>query len=125
MSSKINRVHWRGDSGKRYPYHVLPISERPRKGLIGNFIFARISPHHTWVPIYIGHGDLGNPFWGKPWCSRCIEEREATHMHFRLNPNLFQRKLEAQDLLERYVQVFDPSGCNRHDYDFDPTARNI
>lgn len=125
MAWKTITVDWRGKSGKTYAYRVYELPMYFPRGCFGNFIYTRISNHHTWIPLYIGQGDLGNPLWGKPWCRRCLEENEATHIHVHRSTELLQRRIEVQDLLERYIRVFDPSGCNRYEHDFDWTARDL
>lgn len=124
MAWKNIQVHWVGSSGKKYPYKVYALPQRFPRGRKGIFIYARITARHTWRPLYIGHGEVAMPFWGKPEVKRRVEESGATHIHVHYHTPLFQRRLEVQDLLERHYEVFT-AGCNTYDSDFDPRARDV
>lgn len=124
MKWKNLHVDWVGSSGKKYAYNVYELPQRFPRGRIGIFIYARITSRYTWRPLYIGHGEIAAPFWGKPEVKRRVEESGASHIHVRYNEPLFQRRLEAQDIMERHYEVFT-AGCNQYDTDFDPRARDV
>ena len=108
------KVSWFGESEKRYAFHVFEKSKKFRKSLEGVYIFARISSKNTWMPIYMGQGSLHEPLWAKPEVVKCIEDKGVTHIHVRPDDNRRRRIQIVKDLMERYVMVFDPVGCNQH-----------
>jgi hypothetical protein len=66
----------------------------------------------TWIPIYIGEGDLGDRVSENHHKSNCIKVRGATHVHVHLNPVESDRKVEETDLLANYLNAYMPIGCN-------------
>jgi hypothetical protein len=103
---------WIGLDGQRYEYsvHNLPTNFNP--GEYGNYIFAKKTDDDHWVPIYIGQGDLGVKVNGKHSDLECIKDMGATHVHVHRNDSEWVRNNEEHDLLESYLKVFKPFGCN-------------
>lgn len=106
---------WIGVDGQRYKYsiHSLPTDFDP--GNWGNYIFAKKTDDGDWEPIYIGEGDLGSQISEKHSNLECIKEMGATHVHVHQNDSEWVRASEEHDLLESYVKVFKPFGCNYKD----------
>ncbi len=109
---KKETSEWIGVDGQRYKYsiHDLPTDFEP--GKYGNYIFARKSNDGHWIPIYIGQGDLGVLIAKASPQLKCIEEMGATHVHVHQNDSEWIRTTEEHDLLESYLKVFKPFGCN-------------
>jgi hypothetical protein len=104
-----NSGPWTGASGYGYIYHVFEIdADIPARP--GNFIYARLNQENTWIPVYMGQGDLATrPV--PPDLMPCIRAKGATHVHLRLNRRPEDRVAELDDLLLRYLNVFAPEGC--------------
>ncbi|NCQ16316.1 hypothetical protein GW814_01515 [Candidatus Falkowbacteria bacterium] len=109
MSEKPT-VNWTGASGKPYTYHIweLPANFNPNQN--GNYIYTKIM-NNQWVPIYIGQGDLKDRT-ENHHKAVCIRSKGATHIHVHLNSIEANRLAEEQDLLARYTNAYEPSGCN-------------
>jgi hypothetical protein len=103
---------WIGANGARYLHHVyaLPVSFSPGQG--GNYVYAKTNAQGLWVPIYIGEGDLADRSSGGHHQAACIKRRGATHFHCHLNTDQQARRYEEADLLARYVNAYQPDGCN-------------
>ena len=103
---------WIGVDGQRYKYqiHNLPTDFNP--GERGNYIFAKKTNDGHWIPIYIGQGDLGVMIDKASPQLKCIKEMGATHVHVHPNDSEGVRISEEYDLLESYLKVFKPHGCN-------------
>ncbi len=105
--------NWVGTSGKIFAYQVyeLPISfESNQKG---NFVFARLDHGRNWVPVFIGEGDLCKHVDADSYKLHAIQKHGATHVHARLNPDVYDRRAEVRDLLGRHTIAFEPYGCNQ------------
>ena len=103
---------WLGTSGPVYTYHVydLPVSfEANQKG---NFVFARLDHRRNWVPVFVGEGDLGKRVAANDYRLCIIQRRGATHVHVRLNSDVYDRRAEVKDLLGHHTIAFEPFGCN-------------
>ncbi len=103
---------WLGKSGPVYTYRVydLPISfEANQKG---NVVFARLDHGRNWVPVFVGEGDLGKNVDNDNYQFHTIQRRGATHVHVRLNPDVYDRRAEVRDLLGHHTIAFQPFGCN-------------
>jgi len=109
---KKETCEWIGLDGQRYEYsvHNLPTDFNP--GKYGNYIFARKMNDGHWIPIYIGQGDLGVMIGKASPKLKCIKEMGATHVHVHQNDSEWIRTTEEHDLLENYLKVFKPFGCN-------------
>ncbi len=103
---------WVGTSGKVYTYQAyeLPISVESNQK--GNFVFARFDSGRRWVPVFVGEGDLGKHVDADDYKLHTIQQRGATHVHVRLNPDVHDRRAEVRDLLGRHKIAFEPYGCN-------------
>jgi hypothetical protein len=110
--ARLGRCKWTGVSGQRHRYAIYKLPCRFRPGQLGNYIFAKYSRENLWVPVYIGQGDLGacsgpgHPLW------QTLMEHGATHFHCHLAPVDDQRSGERMDLLARYLNAYEPYGCN-------------
>lgn len=102
---------WIGVDGQRYHYSVHNLPAEFNSGEYGNYIFTKKTNDGHWIPIYIGHGDLGVMI-GKTKQVKCIKDMGATHVHVHKNDNEWVRNSEEHDLLESYVRAFKPFGCN-------------
>ena len=104
--------NWVGTSGKAYTYQVyeLPITFESRQK--GNFAFARLDSGRRWVPVFVGEGDLGKHVDANNYQFHLIQQRGATHVHVRLNPDVHDRRSEVRDLLGLHKIAFEPYGCN-------------
>ena len=103
---------WVGTSGATFVYQVyeLPVSFEPNQK--GNFIFARLDQRRNWIPVFVGEGDLGKHVDADNYKLHTIQHRGATHVHVRLNPDVYDRRAEVRDLLGRHTIAFEPYGCN-------------
>ncbi len=112
MEKSSSRCKWIGTSGLCYTYTVIELPCSVHAGQTGNFVFARKDRDGRWVPVFIGHGDLGiacSPV-NDQWDS--IFSHHATHIHCHLNESQQAREQEQEDLLARYKNAFEPYGCN-------------
>ena len=105
--------NWTGKSESSYKYHIHPLPPNFAKKQPGNYIFAKESSPGIWTPIYIGETqDLGERF-DSHHKTKCIERKGATHIHVHLNHGGEEkRRAEESDLLERYTNAKEPTGCN-------------
>jgi len=103
---------WIGGDGQRYTYYVHSLPEDFTPGKLGNYIFAKKSDNGNWVPVYIGQGDLGVQIGHYHPQLDCINGMGATHVHVHPNDSEWVRISEEHDLLENYLKVFEPHGCN-------------
>ena len=114
MDGKETRetFEWIGVEGQRYTYcvHILPADFVP--GKFGNYIFTKKSKSGEWTPIFIGQGELGAKICEDHSQLKCIKEMGATHVHVHANDSEWVRISEEHDLLESYLKVFEPHGCN-------------
>ncbi len=103
---------WVGTSGMTYSYQAyeLPISVESNQK--GNFVFARFDSGRRWIPIFVGEGDLGKHVDVDNYKFHMIQQRGATHVHVRLNPDVYDRRAEVRDLLGVHKIAFEPYGCN-------------
>jgi hypothetical protein len=104
------RSSWRGSSGDRYDYHVLPLGFLA-KNVLGNYIFARRKASSRWDAVYVGQGllraDISDHFLGRE-----IRDKAVTHVHFRENPIESARRIEMADILDGNPEAYAPEGCN-------------
>ena len=77
----------------------------------GNYIYCKIIDG-VWIPVYIGHGNLGQLVGNKHHQTRCIREKKVTHVHIRINEREKDQLREEVDLLDHYPQSYAPTGCN-------------
>ncbi len=109
--SSLNICNWLGASGKTYLYYIYPWPTTFADGQHGNYIYAKIVKNN-WEPLYIGEGDLGKHVSKKHRKAQCIASKGATYVHVRINDNGPERVSEANDLLVKFVQAYEPFGCN-------------
>ncbi len=108
-----NTTRWPGRSGAEYTYFIEELPWRPRAGQEGNYIFAKVE-QGTWVPIYVGHGDLQARY-DAALLEGCIKMKGATHYHVHLNSSVASRVAEERDVIEGNPACQWPKGCNGHD----------
>ena len=103
---------WMGKSGTGYMYyiHSLPVSFNANQD--GNYIYAKKNSKGSWVPIYIGQGDLGDRISDNHHQAACIKKKGATHVHVHLVSKENDRTAEESDLLANYTNAYKPDGCN-------------
>jgi hypothetical protein len=107
-----NSVTWKGASGKGYTYWIYQIPAGFNSGQDGNYIYAKVV-NNTWVPLYIGQGDLGERTnIDNHHQSRCLKSKGATHVHAHKNVHETDRIAEEQDLLTGNPGAYQPIGCN-------------
>ena len=110
MMHLIEPSWWRGSSGDRYDYNVLPLGT-PMHDVLGNYIFARRNGSGRWDAVYVGQGllsaDFSNHFMGRE-----IRDKAVTHVHFRANPIEAARWIEMADILDGNPEAYSPEGCN-------------
>jgi hypothetical protein len=104
-------VAWHGASGAPYQYWVYPRDPSIKPGQMGNYIYAKIV-NGTWVPVYIGQGDLSVRCKGSHHQAQCIDTKSATHVHMRVNSKEESRLTDERDLLTGHPSAYAPSGCN-------------
>ena len=112
---KDETCEWIGFDGQRYSYSVHNLPKDFNPGQCGNYIFAKKRDDGHWIPIYIGQGDLSVMIGKASPQLKCIKEMGATHVHIHPNDNEWVRANEEHDLLESYLKVFKPFGCNFRD----------
>ena len=94
-------VSWYGLSGKSYEYFVYPIDTK-FESAAANYVYAKLSLHRTWVPVYIGQtGDLRErlPDHEK---RPCAIRQGATHIHAHRSGDEHERRVEEADLIRKY-----------------------
>ena len=101
---------WIGASGKKYSYWVYPLPASIKSGQDGNYIFTKVV-NNTWVPIYIGQGDIGDRL-DNHHQATCIKSKGATHLHAHKNADERARLAEEDDLLAAHPEAYAPAGCN-------------
>jgi hypothetical protein len=109
---KKETSEWIGVDGQRYEYNVHDLPTNFDRGKYGNYIFAKKSKAGHWTPIFIGQGELGAKICEDHSQLECIKELGATHVHVHTNDSEWVRISEEHDLLESYLKVFKPHGCN-------------
>lgn len=103
---------WIGGSGRRYTYAIYRLPCRFHDGQFGNHIFAKLDKQGRWVPVFIGEGELARCASEEHELWHHIMARGATHFHCHLEPDQLRRLDEEDDLLARYVNAYQPFGCN-------------
>ena len=109
---KKETSEWIGVYDQHYRYNVHDLPANFDRGKYGNYIFAKKSNDGHWIPIYIGQGDLSVIIGKASPQLKCIKEMGATHVHIHQNNSEWVRTTEEHDLLESYLKVFKPFGCN-------------
>lgn len=114
MATKETRPKqvWTGAGGAEYTFFVYALPANPNPGQDGNYIYTKLNASGQWVPIYIGEGDLGERSGPGHHKAACIRQKGATHFHCHLNSDATARRQEETDLLARYTNAYEPSGCN-------------
>lgn len=103
---------WRGASGREYMFEVFRLPVDIPSGHDGNYIYAKVNAEGSWVPVYIGQGDLGERSGPGHHKAACIRAKGATHFHCHLNPDELKRLAEERDLLAYHWEAYEPLGCN-------------
>ena len=62
--------------------------------------------------MFVGEGELGKHVDNDNYQLHTIQQRGATHAHLRLNPDVYDRRAEVKDPLDRHTIAFEPYGCN-------------
>jgi hypothetical protein len=107
---------WTGNTGLDYYFYVYPRHpEIPSR--TGIYIYTGKNLDGYWAPLYIGYGDLSIRANNDCKLVARIDNKGATHVHLRLNPDAADGLREVADLLERYQNAFEPLGCNLRDAD--------
>lgn len=104
-------VDWPGKSGKTYTHYIYELPYSFKDDQPGNYIFTRVESG-SWIPVYIGQGDLGDRVGEGHHKWQCIKSKRATHVHAHLNKDETARLAEERDLLARHQEAYSPKGCN-------------
>lgn len=107
----MNQCVWVGASGTRYVYMVYQLPKNFLDNQYGNYIYGKIVDD-IWIPVYIGHGNLGQVVGKNHHHMRCIRGKGTTHVHVRYNEHENDCLREVVDLLDHYPQAYAPVGCN-------------
>lgn len=103
-------VYWEGLSGVEYGYWVFEIgTEFVDRARPGNFIYAKLTRLHQWLPVYIGHTDNLMERLSDRDEIESMRRHGATHLH--AHPSFrpaWIRENEEVDLIRRWLPV-----CNR------------
>ena len=76
---------WVGKSGKSYTYQVCSIGTA-MKDEKANYIYAKKGLYGSWLPVYIGQGNLKDRSdTDSHHKGDCIKRNGATHFHAHLN----------------------------------------
>jgi hypothetical protein len=104
---------WTGATGTKYTYYVYPRGTSVTEGQNGNYVYAKkTADGKSWLPVYFGEGDLSDRAGKNHHQSGCIDSKKATHVHMHLNATKDARREEEKDLLARYTNALEPTGCN-------------
>jgi len=112
IENKTQTCTWTGASGKNYTYYVHDLTFGFNKNQYGNYIYSKINSDNRWVPIYIGEGDLGERVSDDHHKAKCIKSKGATHVHAHKTSGKMAGEAEETDLLVRYTNAYEPTGCN-------------
>lgn len=110
MEQKPLKVIWQGSSGEGYEFISKPLPYQCNPNQDGNYIFTKIV-NNTWIPIYIGQGDLNSRI-NDDVHNPCAIKKGATHVHVHLNARKENREKEESDLLAGHPVAYAPTGCN-------------
>lgn len=93
---------WQGQSGGGYTYYVYPIGE-DMADKKGNYIYAKRNTYGSWVPVYIGRGNLQDRSdLDSHHKGGCIRRNGATHFYAHLSAHKSTRIAEEQDLVAKW-----------------------
>jgi len=106
-----DQVVWTGTSGQQYTYFIFNNPPQFNPNQDGNYIYAKVV-NKSWVPVYIGEGCLSDRCCDNHHKAEAIRRKGATHVHAHLSGNSLARRVEEMDLLARYVNAYEPAGCN-------------
>jgi hypothetical protein len=109
--ANVPTCDWVGVSGTSYTYYVYPLPASFDPNQAGNYIYSRTNDAGQWVPIYIGQGDLRDRA-STHHQANCIRSKGATHFQCHKNVTEQARLAEERDLLDRYTNAYQLSGCN-------------
>lgn len=110
--SEIGTHIWEG-FGDEYEYSISRRPPKLEEEWLGNYIFAKIV-NEEWHAVYVGQGALFDRY-NKAVKEGCVDEKGATHYHFRLNDKKHDREMEERDLIAGNPECKWPEGCNGHD----------
>ncbi len=99
-------IQWTGLSGKEYKYWIHPIDHSVGADQPGNYIFAKETGPHEFIPFYIGETEElddrigpGHHKWS------CITRHGVTHVHVHAKESEDARLAERNDLISLYQPV--------------------
>ena len=117
-----------GASSTEYSYRVFSQNFEPEGNQFYNYIFASLSSEGSWIPVFIGQGNL------KQYLSDQAHVREValtsvthvsdqthirevaltrvTHVLAHLSPDERQRRMEASDMLANHPHAHEFTGSN-------------
>lgn len=104
--------NWRGASGAVYTYHIWDLPAHLDRNQYGNYIYCKKDQWGTWIPIYIGEGDLADRISDQHHRISCIKTKGATHAHLHKTVDEQKGKYEEGDLLAAHPEAYVPNGCN-------------
>lgn len=102
---------WTGASGRHYTYYIYTNPPRFDPDQDGNYIYTKRA-NNLWTPIYIGEGCLSDRCCDNHHKAAAIKKKGATHVHAHLTNGEKMRRAEEADLLARYTNAYEPTGCN-------------
>ncbi len=97
---KVADIDWEGISGRKYRYHIYPISDS-HGAVPANYVFAKkVSGGYT--PVYVGEtGNISDRF-DSHHKMPCIKRHGATHLTTHESSNDVKvRRLEEQDIIKK------------------------
>jgi len=100
-----------GASGADYNYYVFSPNFKPDDNRFYNYLFASLSPEGSWIPLFIGQGDLQQYLSDQAHVQE-VALNGATHVLAHVSPHEQQRRMEALDMLASHPQAHAFSGCN-------------
>lgn len=96
-------IDWDGISDKEYRYSIYPIDTQ-FKQKPGNYIFAKETKPHNWLPIYIGQTDNLDERFENHHKKDCIRRKGASAIHVHLSSDDETiRCAEEQDLIKKWL----------------------
>jgi excinuclease UvrABC nuclease subunit len=95
-------IHWRGASGYRYKYWIVPINA-VLKDAPGNYIYAKETSPGQWKALYVGQTSSLRHRLASHEKELSATRRGATHIHVHLSSqNAAARESEEADLIAHY-----------------------
>lgn len=100
----IPTIQWPGKSGNKYTYWIYKLGASFKEEG-GNYIFAKETEPHTWIPIYIGQTENLDERLEDHEKAKCAKRNGATHIHSHLNPKKENRLAEETDLIQKWNPI--------------------